>query len=160
MLGTHEEDKNPQKQQREVDHLGKEFEVSIGELMTSTLPVVAHLASVQEAVIEMRDHQVGALLVKQDEQVVGIITETDVVRKANAEQLNLLEITVHQIMSSPLVSIAASESLDKALEVMRASHISHLAIMEGDTVQGLVSSRDIIVYFTLLGCLRHPDMFS
>ena len=63
--------------------------LTLENMMTATLKTIRPDATVQEAARRMRDERVGSLLVERDGQIVAIVTETDIVRKAAAQGVDL-----------------------------------------------------------------------
>lgn len=104
-------------------------------------------ASVVEAAKQMRAGKVGALLVRDQHHDVGIVSETDFVRKVLAESLDPAMILVGSIMSAPLVTIDIAASPHDASERMAEAGIRHLAVVEGGEVTGILSVRDLLRYF-------------
>jgi len=104
-------------------------------------------ASLREAARLMRDKQVGSLLVEEHGEHVGIISETDVVRRGVAEGLDPDEVPVHTIMSSPIITLDVGKSAVDANGVMSERGIRHLAVTEHGRIIGVLSVRDLLVYF-------------
>jgi len=104
-------------------------------------------ASVVEAAKQMRAGKIGALLVRDHRQDLGIVSETDLVRKVLAESLDPAQTMVRSVMSAPLVTIDLAASPHDASELMAEAGIRHLAIVEGGEVVGMLSVRDLLRYF-------------
>ena len=90
---------------------------------------------------------VSALLVKKNTDFVGIITDTDIVRKAVAESKDLSSMTVESIMNTPLVTIESAQTPREAHQIMADSGVRHLVVKEGTAITGLVSIRDLLVFY-------------
>ena len=101
----------------------------------------------------MRDAQVGSLVVvrhgelmrDQEEEIIGVISETDIIRKAVAPELNLAVTPVDTMMSNPMITVEVSWPLEDALDMMKDCGVRHLLVTQNHIVVGLVSLRDIIV---------------
>lgn len=104
-------------------------------------------ASVVEAAQQMRAGQVGALLVRDGRRDLGIVSETDLARKALAESLDPAKTMVRAVMSEPLVTIDVAASPHDASDLMAEAGIRHLAVMDGGEVVGMLSVRDLLRYF-------------
>ncbi|MGH9895791.1 MAG: CBS domain-containing protein [bacterium] len=115
--------------------------------MRKELKTVAHDTLVMEAAKRMRDERVGSLLVEQNGQVVGIITETDVVRRAVAEGKDPRQYKVGSIMTTPLATIQSVRTVQDAHDMMGDLGVRHLGVTQGGKLVGLVSVRDLLVYF-------------
>lgn len=109
-----------------------------------TLPVEATLAQAAQV---MRDERTGAVLITENGRFVGIVSETDLVRKAMAEQLNAASESVRRIMSCPIITIEIDRTAHDASDLMAEKGIRHLAVTRDDRIEGLLSVRDLLRYF-------------
>jgi CBS domain-containing protein len=103
--------------------------------------------TIQEAARIMGIQKVGSLFVEKEGQLVGILTETDVVRKAAAKGLDLKKDAVESIISKPIISIELTRSPQDAFDLMGEVGIRHLGITERGKIVGVLSVRDLLVYF-------------
>ena len=120
---------------------------TITAVMTKKLQSIPVERSVAEAARRMRDDRIGSLLVEQTGEYVGIVTETDVVRRGVAESGDLEKLTVEKIMSFPMASIESIRSVQDAHDMMADLGIRHLVVREAGKVVGVLSARDLLVYF-------------
>lgn len=120
---------------------------SVAQVMRKDLKSIAHTMSVQKAANQMRDGRIGSLFVEKNGALVGIVTETDIVRKAAADGKDLSKLTVEQVMTTPVVSIEDNRTLQDAHDLMADRGLRHLGVTEGGKLVGLVSVRDLLVYF-------------
>ena len=120
---------------------------TITAVMTKKLQSIPVEQSVAEAARRMRDDRIGSLLVEQTGEYVGIVTETDVVRRGVAESRDLEKLTVEKIMSYPMASIESIRSAQDAHDMMADLGIRHLVVREAGKVVGVLSARDLLVYF-------------
>jgi len=104
-------------------------------------------ATLAEAAAMMRDTRVGAILVAEQGAFIGIVSETDLVRKAMAGQLNAAQAKVRAVMSSPVITIEQDRSAHDASDLMAEKGIRHLAVTEDGRVVGIVTVRDLLRYF-------------
>jgi CBS domain-containing protein len=102
-------------------------------------------ASVLEAVQEMVENNVGALLVKDAGEVVGIVTERDYLRRVTLEG-RTEEAPVSEIMSSPLVIATLETTIDECMALMTDRRIRHVPVVEEGKVVGLVSIGDLVKF--------------
>jgi CBS domain-containing protein len=102
-------------------------------------------ASVLEAVQEMVGNNVGALLVKDAGEVVGIVTERDYLRRVTLEG-RTEEAPVSEIMSSPLVIATLETTIDECMALMTDRRIRHVPVVEEGKVVGLVSIGDLVKF--------------
>lgn len=120
---------------------------TLNQLMQRKLKQIAHTASAREAAARMASERVGSLFVERQGQLVGIVTDTDIVRKALAAGKNPDNETVESIMSSPIATIEDSRSAHDAHDMMGDLGIRHLGVTEQGKLVGIVSVRDLLVYF-------------
>jgi signal-transduction protein with cAMP-binding, CBS, and nucleotidyltransferase domain len=104
----------------------------------------------------MQNDRVGSLLVKKGKDAVGILTETDIVQKVVAEGLDPSTTVVGDIMSAPLLTVEAKQSVVEADELMERNRIRHLAVLDKGKVVGVVSVRDLL--FPLQYLLAFADV--
>ena len=102
-------------------------------------------ASVLEAVQEMVENNVGALLVKDAGEVVGIVTERDYLRRVTLEG-RTEEAPVSAIMSSPLVIATLETTIDECMALMTDRRIRHVPVVADGNVVGLVSIGDLVKF--------------
>ena len=119
----------------------------LAEIMKTDLKSIAVDERLIMAARRMRDERVGSLLVKKNEGYVGILTETDIVRKVAAEGKDLATLSVEDVMSQPIVSIESTMTVRDANDMMGDRGVRHLVVREAGKVVGVVSVRDILMYF-------------
>lgn len=120
---------------------------SLVQVMRKELKKIGHDALVMDAAKRMRDERVGSLFVEKKGEMIGIVTDTDVVRRAVAEGKDLKETTVESIMTKPIITIESVRSVQDAHDMMGDLGVRHLGVTEKGKLVGLVSVRDLLVYF-------------
>ena len=118
--------------------------VSIKQIMSKVLLKIDGQAMVQEVAKVMKRERVGSLLVTREGQINGIITETDIVQKLVAANLDPGNTRVEMITSSPLLTIEAEQSVREANDLMDRKHVRHLAVTEQGKIVGVISVRDLL----------------
>ena len=113
-------------------------------LMQTTMATIASERTVLEAAQVMAEKQIGSLLILEAGEIVGIVTETDVVRKVLAARLSTSSTLVGAVMSSPLIQIDINHTVRDASRLMAEKRIRHLAVTEENKVAGLLSMRDLV----------------
>ncbi len=120
---------------------------TVAHVMQKNPKKVAYTTSVRDAAKRMRDEQVGSLLVEKDGKLVGIVTDTDVVRRGVADGADLNHVAVESIMTAPLATIESIRTTQDAHDMMGDLHIRHLCVTESGTIVGVLSVRDLLVHF-------------
>jgi CBS domain-containing protein len=100
--------------------------------------------TVFEAIQMMADKNVGALLVMEGEQLVGIISERDYTRKVFLRGKSSKETRVEEIMSSNVSVTHPHEGVEECLRRMTDKHIRHLPVVDADKVVGVISIGDLV----------------
>ncbi len=121
--------------------------LALQETMTKNLKTIRHDTTIQETARRMKEDKVGSLLVERGGQVVAIVTETDIVRKAVARGADLGKENVETIMSAPVASIEIQRTPQDAHDMMADLGVRHLAVTDKGKIVGLLSVRDLLVYF-------------
>lgn len=103
--------------------------------------------TLRDAARVMRDDDVGLAVVSDANDVVGVISERDVVA-AIGDGLDVDEATVARVETDDLVWVPISTTIDDAVEVMLQRNVRHLLIGDGlDELAGVVSMRDLVAAF-------------
>lgn len=100
--------------------------------------------TVYEAIQMMATKKVGALLVMKGVALKGIISERDYAREVILKGHSSTDTRVDDIMSSNVISVSSSESVEASLAVMTDNHIRHLPIIDGNMVIGVLSLGDLV----------------
>lgn len=122
-------------------------------MMNRKIRTVSPDAALTEAAGLMRDTRVGALMVFEQGAYVGVVSETDLVRKAMAGGLDPAHTRVRTVMSSPVITIEIDRSAHDASDLMAEKGIRHLAITQDGQIVGMISVRDLLRYFKNWGTL-------
>ena len=118
--------------------------VRVGELMTRELVAVDAATSISEVARLMSDHRIGSVLVRRQGDIIGIVTEPDIIRKGIGLGRDLRTVSAFEIMSSPIISIDERRSITEAADLMQEHHTRHLGVSKGDRLVGVVSVRDLL----------------
>jgi CBS domain-containing protein len=100
--------------------------------------------SIFEALKVMSDKNTGALLVLTNGKVEGILSERDCVRRVDLHGRTARETKVKDIMTSKVLYVQASQTLEECVAVMIDKSIRHMPVFEGDELIGMISARDAL----------------
>jgi len=101
-------------------------------------------ATVFEGLELMAKRNIGALLIVEGGQPVGIMSERDYARKIILEGRLSREARIRSIMTTRLVAVGPEVSVEEGMAIMTRERIRHLPVMDGDTVLGMVSIGDLV----------------
>jgi signal-transduction protein with cAMP-binding, CBS, and nucleotidyltransferase domain len=124
----------------------------VADYMSNDVRSVHKDAPLKEAGRLLQKWKVGSLLVDDGSRYLGIITDTDLSRKAVAKGLDPNTVAVKSCMSKPVISIEDDEPLATAIALMKKKAIRHIAVTEDGTIIGVLSVSDILrAYAELAG---------
>jgi CBS domain-containing protein len=124
-----------------------EMTTTIGEVLRQKSPEILSIApdaSVYEAIELMADKGVGALLVMERGELLGIVSERDYARKVILQGRHSKETQVSEIMSSPVVTVTKQHTVGECLRTITDRHFRHLAVTEHGRVIGVISIGDLV----------------
>jgi len=99
---------------------------------------------VLEAIQLMAEQSIGAVLVMKGAELLGIVSERDYARKVVLMGRSSSDTPISQIMSSPVITVAPSVSLDDCMRIMTTQRIRHLPVTEDGSVLGMLSIGDLV----------------
>ena len=120
---------------------------AVASIMTKQPKSVGPTTSVVSAAKTMNSARVGSLFVKKGKKLVGIVTDTDIVRRAVSSGKPLGKLTVEKIMTAPIRTIEASRPVDDAQHMMGDYSIRHLGVTRNGEIIGVVSVRDLLLHY-------------
>ena len=107
---------------------------------------VSPSASVFEAIELMDGKNVGALIVMENDRLVGMISERDYTRKIVLRGKRSRETLVSEIMSTELTVAHPHEPVEQCLRLMTEKRIRHLPVMDADKLRGVISIGDLVKF--------------
>jgi CBS domain-containing protein len=119
----------------------------VSELL-KTMPARAHTISPDKSVFEalqlLAQHEVGALVVMEGGKMVGVVSERDYTRKIALQGKSSKDTRVAEIMTTNVFTVTPSTRTRECMALMSQRRIRHLPVVEGDTVLGMISIRDLM----------------
>ena len=105
---------------------------------------ISSTASVYDALALMARHDVGALVVLDESQLVGMFSERDYARKVILHGKTSKDLAVSEIMTPRVLCVGPDDSVEACMALMTSKHVRHLPIIDGSTVIGIVSIGDVV----------------
>jgi len=129
--------------------------VLVREVMSTDVKIVRPDTSVKEIVATMNKFDIGSIVVVQSDRPVGIITERDILRRIVEPCLPPETLRAREVMTSPVISIHSTASIDEAAKIMVRKHVKRLLVMSGETHVGILTFTDIVTQVPhMLGILE------
>jgi len=116
--------------------------LSVEALMSRELVTVDAQTSASEAARRMAEAEVGAVLLLQHGELLGIFTERDLLTRVVAEGRDATTTTVGSVATQPAVSVSLNASLRQCAEMLRDHGMRHLPVLDGAKPVGILSARD------------------
>lgn len=101
-------------------------------------------ASVLDAIGLMAERHIGAVVVMEGARLAGILSERDYARKVVLKGRSSTSTAVHEIMSTPVISVSPAQTVDDAMRLMTTHRIRHLPVVRDGAVTGIVSIGDLV----------------
>ena len=105
-------------------------------------------ATVLQAALHMTEHKVGALVVLDQGQLVGVISERDLMQRVVAQERDPARTTVGEVMTGEVICCSPETTLEEARGAMRNRRIRHLPVVVENELLGVVSIGDLNAYLT------------
>jgi len=115
--------------------------------MEESILKVSPGATVNEAAKVMAENRVGALLVSDEKELLGIVTDLDFSYKVIAKDLDPKATRVSDVMSHPLITLDCEKTMGDAFKTMRLNNIRHLVVTENKKLTGILSIKDFANYY-------------
>jgi len=117
--------------------------IQVKDIMAKTLISVNTETTALQIAKMMEQGGIGAVLVKENDHLIGIVTDRDFATKITANT-RPIDTPAKEIMSSPLVTINHDESISAAAERMSSKKIRKLAVTDNGDIVGLITSTDLV----------------
>jgi CBS domain-containing protein len=116
----------------------------VKDAMVKKVVVTEPTATVKDIAKTMTRHRIGSLLVVEKGELIGIVTELDIIWKVVAGDLDPNTTLVNDIMTKKVVAITSDKTLEDATHVMVEKKIKKLPVLEGKKLVGLITATDVI----------------
>lgn len=113
-------------------------------LMQKSLETIDARETVAAAATRMTEKRIGSVFVVEAGEIVGIVTEADVVRKAVGDRIDPATMAIGSLVTSPLLDIDLNRSIRDACDVMTRNQVRHLAVRDQSKIVGVISLRDLV----------------
>jgi CBS domain-containing protein/acyl dehydratase len=122
------------------------FRISVSEVMQSPVETVEQTATAREAAVRLDESGIGSLVIVDGQRPVGIVTDVDLTRLV-ADGVDPQTTAVESIMSSPVVTVTAGETITDAAQTIQEHGIKRLPVVDdGGSVVGIVTTTDLTNY--------------
>ena len=118
-------------------------EIIVKEAMKTNLAMVKPDITVLEAAKIMKNRKIGNVIIVEKKQPIGILTESDILKKVVAEGKNVNDVIVKDIMTTPIVVIDPYLTLEEAMKTMGKCNVRRLPVTENDELIGIITQKDI-----------------
>jgi len=116
---------------------------TVADVMTTNPLSIESTETISAAARQMRDHDTGDMLVTDNGELVGIVTDRDIVVRSIANGADPTSTQIREALSPEIQYVTATDSIDAAVEVMRGSAIRRLPVVEGGRIVGILSLGDL-----------------
>lgn len=100
--------------------------------------------TVYDALRQMGEKNIGALVVMDRAEVIGVLSERDYSRKVVLQGRTSRDTRVREIISSPAITVRSRESIEKCMQLMTANRIRHLPVLDDGRLVGVISMGDLV----------------
>jgi CBS domain-containing protein len=129
--------------------------VLVRDIMTKDVRVVRPDTLVKEVVATMNKFNIGSIVVVKSDRPVGVITERDILRRIVEPCLAPETLRAREVMTSPVITIGDTASIDEAARIMARKRVKRLLVMDNEKLAGIVTFTDIVTQVpNLLGILE------
>jgi len=115
----------------------------INEIMTKKVITIDKNHSIFQASRIYKEFKIGCLIVMSNDQVVGMITERDIIERTICERINPEITKVEDIMSTDIITIHALDKIEDAIEKMIKNNIKKLPVIKDGHIVGIITVTDI-----------------
>ncbi len=118
-------------------------DVLVKEVMKAKPVIVQPFTTVLEAARIMKEKKIGNVIVAEVNHPIGILTESDIIKKVVCGAKNAQDVSVEEVMSTPIIVTEPYITLQEALKIMGKCNIRRLPVIENNELVGIITQRDI-----------------
>jgi CBS domain-containing protein len=118
-------------------------EVIVKEAMKTNIAKLDPNTTVLEAAQLMKKRRIGNIIIVKEKQPIGILTESDILKKVVAEGKNAKDVRIKEVMSTPLIVIDPYVTLEEAIKTMGKCNVRRLPVCENGELIGIITNKDI-----------------
>ena len=117
----------------------------VGSIARISVPLVGPSTHVTKIASIMAKQNIGAVIVTKDSEVLGIVTERDIIERVALAKRDPYGVVAQDIMSSPVITIHHDRTIQDALKIMKDNNIRRLIVVRGESILGLVTERRLLL---------------
>ena len=125
-------------------------DVIVKEAMKTNIAKLKPTTTVLEAAKLMKKRKIGNIIIVEKKQPIGILTESDILKKVVAEGKNAKDVLVKEVMSTPIIVIDPYLTLEEAMKTMGKCNVRRLPVCENDELIGIITQKDISIISPVL----------
>jgi CBS domain-containing protein len=144
--------------------------IPVSSFMTRNVITETDDQNIQAICKIMNENSIGSLIIvkrldsnnpntSNNKEIIGIITERDIVRIVGLLQPSLLTVPIREFMSKPVITLSPNNSIKDAIQTMQLKNIRTLPVVENENLQGIITEKDIFKAIMNNRALI-PDLFS
>lgn len=130
-----------------------EVKMPVKEIMTRDVVTVDINNNVPQLAQHMLNYKVGSVIITDKEQPVGIVTERDIVKKIVSKNLRPDDISIKELMTTPLISIPSTEDVTETMHRMVKMEIRRLPVVENGKLVGIITDTDLLAISAEMGSI-------
>ena len=121
---------------------------TIGSYMSVPVLSIKSDASILDVAKTMKTKSIGSILIKDNDEFIGIVTETDLTHKVLGTGLDPKTTKVTEVMTHPILTLDGFVPVETANKFMAQHKVRHIAVTEDEKIVGMLSVRDLVAFFT------------
>lgn len=116
----------------------------VRDIMSVNVVTMQPDATIFEVATSMTKMDIGSIIITEKERPLGIITESDIVRRVITEKRDPQSTAAREVMSSPIIHVEPGTALTEAMRVMAKGNIRRVAVLKNNSLSGIITSRDLL----------------